>query len=40
MLALNVDKINFFIFCSPQNSVNDSIKVKIGNQYVQQANYV
>ena len=39
-LALNVDKTNFVIFHSPQNSLNDAIQYKIGNQYVEQAKYV
>ena len=39
-LALNVDKINFAIFHSPQKSLNDTIIIKIGNQYVKQAKYV
>ena len=39
-LALNVDKTNFVIFHSPQNSLNDIVNIKIGNQYVKQAKYV
>ena len=39
-LALNVDKTNFVIFDSPQNSLNDTVIIKIGNQYVKQAKYV
>ena len=39
-LALNVDKTNFVIFHSPQNSLNDTVIIKIGNQYVKQAKYV
>ena len=39
-LALNVDKTNFVIFHSPQNSLNHNINIKIGNQYVKQAKYV
>ena len=38
--ALNVDKTNLVIFHSPQNSLNDSINIKIGNQYVKQAKCV
>ena len=37
-LALNVDKTNFVIF--PQNSLNDTVIIKNGNQYVKQAKYV
>ena len=39
-LSLNVDKTNFVLFHSPQNSLNDIINIKIGNQYVKQAKYV
>ena len=39
-LALNVDKTNFVIFHSPQNSLNDIVNIKIGNQHVKQAKYV
>ena len=39
-LALNVDKINVVIFHSPQNPLNHSINIKIGNQYVKQTKYV
>ena len=39
-LALNIDKTNFVIFHSPQNSLNDTVNIKIGSQHVKQAKYV
>ena len=39
-LALNADKTNFVIFHSPQNSLNDTVIIKFGNQYVKQAKNV
>ena len=39
-LSLNVDKTNVVIFHSPQNPLNHSINIKIGNQYVKQTKYV
>ena len=39
-LALNVDKTNCVIFHSPQNALNDTVNMKIGNQHVKQAKYV
>ena len=39
-LALNTDKTNFVIFHLPQKSLNDTVIIKIGNQYVEQAKYV
>ena len=38
-LALDIDKTNFVIFHSTQNSLNDSINLKIGSQYVKKAKY-
>ena len=39
-LTLNVDKTNFVIVHSPRKSLNDTVIIKIGNQYVKQAKYV
>ena len=39
-LALNVEKTNFVIFHSVQNTLNEWFRIKIGNQYVRQAKYV
>ena len=39
-LELNVDKTNVVIFHSPQNPLNHSFNIKIGNQYVKQSKYV
>ena len=39
-LALNIDKTNFVILHSAQNSLNDSMNIKICNQYVKQAKYM
>ena len=39
-LALNIEKTNFVIFHSPQNSLDKTVKIKIGKEHVNQAKYV
>ena len=39
-LDLTVEKTNFVIFHSVQNTLNEGVSIKIGNQHVRQAKYV
>ena len=39
-LALNVDKTNSIIFHSPQNTLDQTVNIKIGKEHVKQAKYV
>ena len=39
-LALNVSKTNFIIFHSPQNSLGETVTIKIGKEHVKQTKYV
>ncbi len=39
-LALNIGKTNFVVFHSVQNSLSESLTIKIGNQHIRQAKYV
>ncbi len=39
-LALNVGKTNFVVFHSVQNSLSESVSIKIGNQHIRQVKYV
>ena len=39
-LSLNIDKTNFIIFKSPQNSAPETVSIKIGNLPIKQTCYV
>ena len=39
-LALNIGKTNFVVFHSVQNSLSESLTIKIGNQHIRQAKYI
>ena len=38
--ALNVDKTSFVLFHSPEKSLDEAIEIKIGKEFVKQAEYV
>ena len=39
-LALNIDKVNFLLFCSPRKKPPDLIDLEIGNKSIRRSNYV